>query len=384
MTILGTTDSPRWQNYILEHGTGLDEFWLLHLHAHERHVLFVCGKGFDPRMCLGFKVLLNAGGAGRRDVLAIEFDEGMSSPSKVYTPLVEANWNKLQKLISNRGAVSTIPIKMWSDDRRRIGSRSAASVFGSLSGLIGYTDIVIDISAMPRGIYFPLIAKVLYLLDQIEPGSAVRKPNLHLIVSENPLLDGRILDEGVDDTADYVYPFRGGIEMEATAEQPKIWIPLLGESQRVQLERIYDLVMPAEICPVLPSPSLNPRRGDDLVLEYRDLLFDRLRVEPRNFIYASERNPFEVYRQIRKAILHYREALQPLGGCKTVLSALSTKLMSVGALLVAYELKQAKIDVGIAHVESQGYVMSGSSEAFTPEAQSELFGLWLAGECYEQ
>jgi hypothetical protein len=194
----------------------------------------------------------------------------------------------------------------------------------------------------------------------------------------------RIRDEGVDETATYVYPFSGGLEMEATAEQPKIWIPILGEGQETQLERIYNLIdVPDEICPVLPFPSLDPRRGDNLVLEYRDLLFDRLRLEPRNFINASERNPFEVYRQIRRTILHYREALGPLGGCKTVLSALSTKLLSVGALLVAYELKQAKIDVGIAHVGSQGYIMDDGPGAPRSQPQSKLFGLWLAGECYE-
>lgn len=81
--------------------------------------------------------------------------------------------------------------------------------------------------------------------------------------------------------------------------------------------------------------------------------------------------------------LHYQEVLEPLGGCKTVLSALSTKLLSVGALLVAYELKQAKIDVGIAHVGSQGYVMDGDHEASSSPPYSEIFGLWLAGECYE-
>jgi hypothetical protein len=167
------------------------------------------------------------------------------------------------------------------------------------------------------------------------------------------------------------------------AGQPKIWIPILGERQETQLERIYNLIdVPDEICPVLPFPALDPRRGDNLVLEYRNLLFDRLRIEPRNFIYASEWNPFEVYRQIRRTILHYREVLGPLGGCRTVLSALSTKLLSVGALLVAYELKQAKVDVGIAHVGSQGYIMDDDPGAQGPQAPSELFGLWLAGECY--
>ena len=272
---------------------------------------------------------------------------------------------------------------MWSGDGRRIGSRSAAAIFDSLADFGGYTDIVIDISSMPRSVYFPLIAKALYLLDETTLDVMERKPNLHVCVSEDPGLDIRIRDEGVDETATYVHPFSGRLEMEATAGQPKIWIPLLGEGQETQLERIYNLIdVPDEICPVLPFPTLNPRRGDNLILEYRDLLFDRLRIEPRNIIYASEWNPFEVYRQIRRTILHYREVLGPIGGCRTVLSALSTKLLSVGALLVAYELKQVKVDVGIAHVGSQGYIMDDDLGAQGPQTPSELFGLWLAGECY--
>jgi hypothetical protein len=334
-------------------------------------------------MCLGLQLLLNAGGSGKRDIIAVELDEGEFSPSKAYQPLVQENWNVLQSLMAGKGSLATRPLKMWSDDGRRIGSRTAAGLFGSLREFDGYTDIVLDISALPRGIYFPLIAKILYLLDEGANHGPGTKPNLHVVVAEDAILDRRIQDEGVDDTATYVHPFGGGLEMEATADHPKVWIPVLGERQATQLNRIYDLVVPDEIAPVLPSPSVNPRRSDDLLLEYRELLFDRLRVEPSNFIFASERNPFEVYRQIRKAVLHYRDALQPLGGCKAVISALSTKLLSVGALLVAYELKQAKVDLGIAHVECQGYIMQTTTEGHGSNTQSELFSLWLWGECYE-
>jgi hypothetical protein len=366
----------------MESGPRLETFWQTHLRA-ARDALFVLGKGFDPRMCLSLRSLLNAGGTGKRDVIAVEFDEGDSSPSKEYQPLVQENWTVLQRLVAGKGSLSTRPLKMWSDDGRRIGSRSAAGLFGSRRDFNGYTDIVLDISALPRGIYFPLIAKILYLLDEGAADGGGKKPNLHVVVAEDPMLDRRIQDEGVDDTATYVHPFGGGLEMEATADHPKVWIPVLGERQTTQLGRIYDLVMPDEIAPLLPSPSVNPRRSDDLLLEYRELLFDRFRVEPSNFIFASERNPFEVYRQIRRAVLHYRYALEPLGGCKAVLSALSTKLLSVGALLVAYELKRAKVDVGVAHVECQGYTMEVATEGDGTKTQSELFGLWLWGECYE-
>jgi hypothetical protein len=108
-----------------------------------------------------------------------------------------------------------------------------------------------------------------------------------------------------------------------------------------------------------------------------------LRVEPRNFVYACERNPFEVYRQIRRVVFHYRSALGPLGGCKAVLSALSTKLLSVGALLVAYEFKRENFDIGIAHVECQGYRIEDPLQGNAPGEEVDLFELWLWGECYE-
>lgn len=375
-------DPPRWQNYVLDHGPDLDLFWQEHLRAKDRNVLVVVGKGFDPRMCLGVEALMRAGGNGKRNVLAISFDEGPTSPSIVYKDRVDKNWSRLQELMNGQGGLSERSLKMWSDDGRRVSSRSAANVFSTLNDFGDVDDLVIDISSMPRNVYLPLIAKALYLLDTSESDGAPLKPNLHVLVSEDPVLDHRIRDEEVDESADYIHGFRGGLEMEATAGRPKVWLPLLGEDQRTQLDRIYDLIIPDEICPVLPSPSLNPRRGDNLVLEYQEFLFDRLRVEPRNFIYASERNPFEVYRQIRKAVLHYLNALQPLGGCKTVLSAISSKLMSVGALLVAYELRQHNVEIGIAHVESRGYTIEGDSA--NGDNQTELFGLWVAGECYEQ
>jgi hypothetical protein len=104
-------------------------------------------------------------------------------------------------------------------------------------------------------------------------------------------------------------------------------------------------------------------------------------VEPRNIIYASERNPFEAYRQLRQTIGHYQLALAPLGGCLSVLSVVSTKLLSLSALLAAYELKQAKINIGIAHVESQGYRADGSYFE-VKNTQAVLFGMVLTGEYY--
>lgn len=277
--------------------------------------------------------------------------------------------------------LETRQVQMFAVDGRRIGSRSAANIFRTSEELSGFSDVILDVSSLPRSIFYPLLAKLLHLQEGI--ADAGRRPNLFAFGSENPALDARIVDEGVDEAADYVHLFRSGSERMSAAGEPTVWIPILGEGQAVQLERLYELVNPNEICPLLPSPSLNPRRGDELVVEYRELLFARLRVEPRNILYASERNPFEVYRQIRRTILHYQRALRPLGGCQPVVSSVSTKLLSIGGLLAAYELKQAKVHVGIAHIESQGYRIDDEATARSLASQSTLFGLWLAGESYD-
>jgi len=238
-----------------------------------------------------------------------------------------------------------------------------------------------SISAMPCVIYFSIISKLLFLFDQIYDPDGGKSPfNIHVVVAEDVGLDKRIREEGIDENASYLHGFSSALELQATAGIPKVWIPVLGEGKEAQLTRIYDHVKPDEICPVIPSPSLDPRRGDNLLIEYRELLFDQLRVEPRNIIYASENNPFETYRQISQTVTHYVEALQSLDGCKAVISSVSSKLLSIGALLASFELKKNGYMVGISHVESQGYRMQPSDPGTTHE---ELYSLWLSGEIYE-
>jgi hypothetical protein len=368
----------RWDHYIARQGSDFHRFWEEILGEKERKLLFILGLGFDPRMCAGLKAILNSGGAGICECLLIEYNEGTGSPSKKYIHLVDKNRELLKSLISKKGKLRSTSVKMWSDDGRMIGSRRASEIIDA-SAVDEYTDIILDISALPRGIYFPLIAKLLYILDSMQKSS--QTTNLHVIIAEDVDLDKKIQEEGIDENASYLHGFSSDLEQESTEGIPVIWIPILGEKKEAQLIRIYDHIKPDEICPVLPSPSRNPRRSDNLILEYRELLFDRLRVEPQNIIYASEGNPFEVYRQIYLAIERYDDALEALGGCKVVISAVSSKLLGIGALLASYDAKRAGYRIGISHVESHGYIMLDSKSNNNSE---ELFTLWLAGECYNE
>lgn len=372
-------DTLRWRDYFLRDDKGFDEFWKSFLAERKRNLLFVLGHGFDTRMCDGIERVLSLGGKGVRDVALIAFHEGAESPSQGYLDQRKANGVRLEKLIQGRGEIGVREIKMFSDDNRRIGARSIAQEFSSSAAFCSYTDIVVDISALPRSLYMPLLAKLLALFDaKPQEGEGL---NLHVIVSHSPETDGSIVEEGLEESASYLFGFAAAaLESESTSGQPKIWIPVLGRHQQAQLERINQFVMPDEICPLLPSPAQDPREGDSIMIEYRELLFDQLRVEPRNIIYAAESNPFEVYRQLMRSILHYDRALKLLGGCKVALSAMSSKLASIGVLLAAYELgrRDPKVTVGVAHVESQGYRI----EATTTAPSTTLFTIWLSGECY--
>lgn len=368
----------RWEHYFMRSGNECSTFWEDYLSGHNRKVLFILGLGFDPRMCLGLRMLTKADPSCVKECLLVRYHEGPNSPSREYKDDVDANITKIQSLLTGKGVLREVDVPMMSEDGRRIGSRRASE---AISGDIisRFDNIVIDTSSMPRGIFFPIITKLLYLLDaQAGNEASAMLVNLHVLVAEQASIDEKIQEEGIDDHATYMHGFSSDLVQEATASAPRIWIPVLGEGKYGQLKRLYDHVRPDEICPVFPSPSVDPRRADDLVQEYRELLFDRLRVEPPNIIYASEWNPFEVYRQICRTIERYNNALEALGKCKVVVSALSSKLLSVGALLAAYEAKRKGFMIGISHVETHGYRIQGDIGSCTPE----LYSLWIAGECY--
>ena len=136
----------RWANYFLIGGDNFTPFWNSFLCSKPRHLLFVLGLGFDPRMCSAIQEIMKQGGEGLRNCLLLVFDEGSSSPSKQYVERVQQNREQLQQLMVDPKEIHEHEIRMWSTDGRRIGARNAASVFRRLDTLVQYTDIVVDIS----------------------------------------------------------------------------------------------------------------------------------------------------------------------------------------------------------------------------------------------
>lgn len=140
----------------------------------------------------------------------------------------------------------------------------------------------------------------------------------------------------------------------------------------------------AEICPVLPLPSRDPRRADRLIVEYRESLFNAPGRATGNILYAHEAHPFAAYRQLLRAMQRYRDSMRIMSGCRLVVTPLASKLMTIGAGLACFEMRPTdtteNYGVAIPFAEPTRYVVSPN--AFRA-SRPELSGLLLTGRAYQ-
>lgn len=362
----------RWNDYFFCKGnTNFEQFWENYLSPSNKKLLFILGKGLDPRMNIGVSKIFNSGDSSG-DCLCLKLDEGEKSPSYDYNKIIDDNYEELKELFNGKGTIDTVTIKMHTEDGRLIGSRNVAKSI-QYPYLKDYSDIIVDISSLPRIIFIPLIARILSLLERNHS-----KTNLHITVAENFALDEIIQSDGLHEEAETIHGFSGDLDKQSNLNKRNVWLPILGGNKREKLNKIIDLIRPDEICPILPSPSRNPRRSDDLVIEYVDFFYEYPEVEISNIIYANEQNPFEVYKQIYRTAKQYTNALAPLDGCNIIVSPLSSKLLSVGALLAAIELNLALTEVPV-----NGYKIMNKQKVNSEYGKETLFELWIYGEPYE-
>ena len=102
-----------------------------------------------------------------------------------------------------------------------------------------------------------------------------------------------------------------------------------------------------------------------------------------NILYAHEANPFETYRQILSAMERYRETMGVIGGCRLVVTPLSSKLMSLGAGLACFELRPSGMTenygIAIPLAEPMRYHISKED---LRASRPELSALLLTGDAY--
>jgi len=376
----------RWENYFLKSDEDFISFWKNYQEKSELDILFILGVGFDPRTNNGIQSIFSFKTKKKRDTIALRYYKNEDDVIEHTNPVVINHWERLKEFLNSQGYTEPEIRKVFlrSEEDKSIASINATNIIHNISEFENYSDIIIDISAMPRGIFIPLINKSLDLIDRFN-NSNEKKKNLHVIVSENSRLDSIINDRGLDEESTYIHGFRIK-QIDKTAEQKEVWIPILGEKQTEQFDKIKNRINPVEVCPVLPFPSEDLRRGDKLIIEYQDKLFNDPDFEPRNIVYVDESNPFQIYRLLSQTINRYNQSFELLNGCKIIISALSSKLLTLGAFLAVFEKKRENINVGIMHVESLGTDLDPLyfHDKIGFDKHNKMFEIWLTGEPYNE
>jgi hypothetical protein len=322
--------------------------------------LMIVGAGFDPRAAVAYELISRAASIPV-DLLCCELP--MPTQPEIHDLAV-----KSRERIENAAADADASIIEHDPGEDETALAIARSLF-ALNLFGGYAEIIVDVSAMPRGIYFPLIRGLIQLCDDRQWNG-----QLHVVATDNPAVDALVTGLGVETPR--ALPSFSDLDIEEP--DTTIWVPVLGEGETARIDVLNEDIRAGEICPVLPFPAANPRRADNLIKEYRELLLDSDRVEPRNFIYAHESNPFDLYTTLSQLNADYAAALAPLGRTKMILSAHSSKLLSIGVLLTAFEQ-----GLEVRHASPTTYGVSDIPALSGLEAHDHVVDLWLTGQPYE-
>ena len=384
-----------WQHYVFRRGQDVHPTWDLLFDRRPIRLLYIAGSGFDVRAQAVMKAFVENLRESRHVVeeahlLLIGFT-GYQLSEELQKQTAE-NALALTQIFQELGDATVVPIGSSAPGEDDI-SASAALRLGAeqaLTHLNRQTDIVLDVSSLPRVVYLALLTGILHKLvpDKEAPNALFANGvNFQVLVAEDASLDAKIRSEDPSNDLILIPGFSSALHAESVQDWPLVWFPILGENKASQLQKVMGLAIPpnAEICPVLPHPSHDPRRADRLLAEYRQPLFDARETPTANILLAHESHPFEAYRQLLSAMTRYRESMRIMGGCRLVVTPLASKLITLGAGLACFELRPTDMsaDYGIAipYAEPTRYVVP--IEALR-ESKPEISALILTGDAYDE
>ena len=351
----------RWDRCIVQRGTEVNAFLRSYLTTAGRRLFLIAGGGFDPRSTVLGETLVRE---GEVDISTLLIREERPNAAPALRERADANCARFRELFPDTTEES---IRVFADDNAVIGGREIARVLSGLN-LAGVTDVLLDISALSTGVFFPA-ARFLY------EAAEARGFNLHLFVTEEPTVDHGIIGNSCDMPGP-LHGFRGRLGLESSHGAAKLWLPQLVPGRTKTLDHIFRHFAPDDVCPILPFPSVDPRLPDLLVNEYREQL-STWGVDFRNCFYAAENDPLDLYRTILRIESTRQRVFAEAGGSLVAISPTGSKILSVGALLAALEK-----DLPVMLIESVGYEVN--LEAFERSEDQlraqNLVHLWIAGE----
>lgn len=338
-----------WKQYVFRRGNHVNSMWDRLFEQRPVRLLYIAGRGFDLRaqtVMRSFVETFESSSASveNANLLLVGFSGyQLSGPLKGVT---EENAHALETIFSTLGATKSLSIASSAAGEDDISASNALrlGLKNVLDMVTDQTDIVLDVSSLPRVAYLALMTGILDKLvsrKQTPISLLANNVNFQVLVAEDAALDGRIQPGDPSNDLILIPGFSSTLQAESLRDRPLVWFPILGENRVNQFTKVMTSVIPAssEVCPVLPHPSRDLRRADRLIVEYKVPLFDTMQTPPTNILYAHESHPFEAYRQLLGAMERYRKSLDIVGGCRLVVTPLGSKLLTIGAGLACFEMR---------------------------------------------
>jgi hypothetical protein len=353
----------RWTECIDHYDLEAERFLTQHFSQHQRNVLLVAGAGFDPRATTIVKKL----GLLLDDRLKCIFlKEERPDPDVKLVEKADFNLAEAKKACKN---LDVLAVNIIANDNAVVGGINVANLLSKV-GLTEYTDVVIDMSALSIGISFPTV-KLFY--DTVSTQKL--NLNIHLVVVSKPALDS-LIQSLPNDRATEIRGFPRD-RLLGAVQKAILWLPQLAGGRREILKLIQKEINPHDICPILPLSSSNPKKADNIVGDFIAELMEEWEVDPRNFVYADERNPLDIYRTILQINDQRMPVFETFGGSAVILSPLGSKLLAIGALMAALERQ-----FPVVYVEALGYKVDWDAVETITEDTSTIAHIWLYGDAY--
>lgn len=331
-----------WENCITNFDAAVDDFVADYFAEASRRVLLVAAAGFDPRSRRISQMLAETLGSR---LSALYVREERPGASEALIEQADENQAALKAIVPDS---VVIKIDVFAEDGAPVGGSRIVSRLSEHPVADEVTDVILDLSALSIGVGFPA-AKML-----LEDCESTENRTFHLMIVSNPEMDDRI-SSIPSSRAGSVKGFSPPIEDDAQG-LAQVWIPQLARGRALALTQIGAAIPSRyKICPLLPFPARNPRRADDLLAEYRTELVDEWEVDPRDVVYASERNPLDCYRTLSTLKTRFDRTMKGTYEPRMVLSPVGSKVLAAGALMAAIEHEMA-----VQYLETESYLFDNT------------------------
>lgn len=365
----------RWGDYVFAGGGESEAAEMVGAATNAEHrSAFVLGVGFDPRCLVGLKAFLEATDEANPLVVRVELPTPDASAQRLTTQLAADHEREFLDLTSS---IEVVSISYPEVTNASSAGPTIARSLTEPSLLSGVGHLVVDVSSLPTSLFFPILKAALSVADRGDLDADSFSGDLQVVACENPEMDRAIVPLGVA-SASYVGGFRPLEHDPAEGGGTTVWAPVVGENSEAALRAVHTLLEPDDVCPVLPFPAVNPRRADALVLEHQVALFDAFQVRSSDLLYADEQNPFDLYRALCALERDYKQALVPLQPTMIAVSSHSSKLLSLGVLLAAYER-----GMPILAADGLDYEITEDFDLGSVHSANRLCCLWLTGAPYQ-